>query len=71
MSVEGVKHLIQCHCVLPQYRNANPPMFHKFVTFSVVDDDQFKAIIDSWRSDHIWKKDNHNDWKLRNPIWQK
>ena len=42
MSVEGVKHLIQCHCVLPQYRNTNPPMFHKFVTFSVVDDDQFK-----------------------------
>lgn len=32
----GVKHLIECHCVLPQYRsNPNPP-FHKFVVFSVI-----------------------------------
>jgi len=34
----GVKHLIQCHCVLPQYRNARNPVFHKFLVFSVVDD---------------------------------
>lgn len=45
MSIEGIKHLIQCHCVLPQYRNANPPIFHKFVVFSLVDDDQMKEKI--------------------------
>lgn len=39
MPVEGLKHLIQCHCVLPQYRNANPAIFHKFVVFSLVEDD--------------------------------
>jgi hypothetical protein len=39
MTVEGLKHLIQCHCVLPQYRNANPAIFHKFVVFSLVEDD--------------------------------
>jgi hypothetical protein len=35
----GVKHLVQCHCVLPQFRNADPPIFHKFVVFSVVDNE--------------------------------
>lgn len=36
--MEGYKHLIQCHCVLPQYRNYNEPVFHKFVVFSIVDE---------------------------------
>ena len=36
--MRGAKHLIQCHCVLPQYRGANPTVFHKFVVFSVIDD---------------------------------
>ncbi len=39
MATEGIKHLIECHCVLPQYRNLETPIFHKFVVFSVVDDD--------------------------------
>ena len=34
----GIKHLIQCHCILPQYRKAENPVFHKFVVFSIVDD---------------------------------
>ena len=34
----GIKHLIQCHCILPQYRSAPDPIFHKFVVFSIVDD---------------------------------
>ena len=39
MSIEGVKHLIECHCVLPQYRKMENPIFQKFVVFSVVEDD--------------------------------
>ena len=35
----GSKHLIQCHCVLPQYRNLDKPVFHKFVVFSRIDRD--------------------------------
>ena len=36
--MNGVKHLIECQCILPQYkRNKNPP-FHKFVVFSVIDE---------------------------------
>ena len=37
---EGVRHLVECHCILPQYRdrmNSNP-VFHKFIVFSVVDE---------------------------------
>lgn len=37
--MDGYKHLIECHCVLPQYRNIPNPVFHKFVVFSVVEDD--------------------------------
>jgi len=35
--VPGSKHLIQCHCILPQFRNMNNPLFHKFVVYSKVD----------------------------------
>ena len=35
--MNGVKHLIQCHCILPQYKNRKDPVFHKFVAFSIVD----------------------------------
>ena len=34
----GVKHLVQCHCMLPQYRNKKDPVFHKFSVFSVIDE---------------------------------
>jgi hypothetical protein len=34
----GFKHLIECHCVLPQYRNLDEPVFHKLVVFSKVDE---------------------------------
>ena len=40
--MKGVRHLIQCHCILPQYRKAPEPVFHKFVVFSEVgEDDEF------------------------------
>ena len=36
--MEGIKHLIECHCVLPQYRRRDDPVFHKFIVFSIIDD---------------------------------
>lgn len=70
MATEGIKHLIQCHCVLPQFRNANPPIFHKFVVFSLVEDDQVKEkivqcnncgvlhrVVDQCRSEIIFGKE--------------
>lgn len=35
---QGIKHLIECHCVLPQYRKSEDPPFHKFVVFSIIDE---------------------------------
>lgn len=41
--MDGFKHLVQCHCILPQYRDRKDPVFHKFVVFSEIDDnDQVK-----------------------------
>lgn len=37
--MEGYKHLIECHCVLPQFRKMENPVFHKFVVFSELDDE--------------------------------
>lgn len=36
--MQGLKHLIQCHCILPQFKNSDDPVFHKFAVFSIVDD---------------------------------
>ena len=38
MTVEGVKHTIECHCILPQYKSKPNPPWHKFVVFSIIDD---------------------------------
>ncbi len=37
--MRGVKHLVQCHCILPQYRKMKEPLFHKFIVFTVIDDE--------------------------------
>lgn len=37
--MQGIKHLIECNCILPQLREKNPPLFHSFVVFSIVSDD--------------------------------
>lgn len=35
----GQKHLIECHCILPQYRKSKNTVFHKFVVFSILEND--------------------------------
>ena len=32
-----VKHLIECKCFLPQFKNSYPQIFHKFLVFSEID----------------------------------
>lgn len=39
MTLEGIKHIIECHCTLPQYRNSINPVYHKFVVFSILKND--------------------------------
>ena len=36
--MQGIKHLIQCHCVLPQFKDRSDPVFHKFTVFSIIDE---------------------------------
>jgi len=35
----AVKHLIECRCVLPQYKKAANPPLHQFTVCSIVNDD--------------------------------
>lgn len=35
----GQKHLIKCRCVLPQFKKMEDPPAHKFIVFSVIQDD--------------------------------
>lgn len=39
MEKSGHKHLIECKCVLPQFQNKKPTVFHNFVVFSELDED--------------------------------
>ncbi len=39
MALEGIKHLVECNCILPQYALSKNPVFHKFIVFSVLDSD--------------------------------
>ena len=36
--MNGTKHIVECHCILPQYRDRKDPVYHKFVVFSELDD---------------------------------
>ena len=33
----GFKHAIECHCVLPLYKNKQPAVYHKFAVYSKID----------------------------------
>lgn len=35
----GLKHLITCRCVLPQFKRMQDPPLHQFTVFSVINDD--------------------------------
>jgi len=39
MPVDYAKHLIECNCVLPQFKYQTPLVYHRFVVFSVVGED--------------------------------
>lgn len=35
----GQKHLVKCRCVLPQFKGRPDPPAHRFVVFSIIEDD--------------------------------
>lgn len=36
--MEGYKHIVECHCILPQFKSRKDATWHKFVVFSIIDD---------------------------------
>ena len=32
----GIKHLIECHCILPQFKKKEPAIYHKFTVYSKI-----------------------------------
>lgn len=71
---KGQKHLIKCRCVLPQYKKLKEPPPHKFIVFSVINDDNsviqkynqcnncgiIHKIVDICTSEIIKSKENMN-----------
>lgn len=43
--------------------------YEEFLEYCGITEDDFHAVIDSWRSDHIWAQDGNN-WRLRKPVWE-
>lgn len=37
--LESIKHLITCNCILKQFELIEPPIFHKFIVFSIINQD--------------------------------
>ncbi len=38
--------------------------FQTFLDYCDIDKDYFNEVIDSWRSPHLWRKNDKNDWEL-------
>lgn len=52
------------------YDHEFPTNFYKeFLEYCSITDAEVHEILDSWRSDHIWIKDN-GEWKLRHAVWK-
>ena len=43
--------------------------FKTFLEYCDLSEGDFEGIIDQWRSDHIWKKEDKK-WKLRKAVWE-
>lgn len=43
--------------------------FKEFLEYAGITEEQFHNVIDSWRSDHIWKREN-GVWKLRKTVYE-
>lgn len=43
--------------------------FKEFLEYCSITEEEVTEVIDSWRSDHLWKKSG-NDWVLKRPVWE-
>jgi len=42
--------------------------YTEFLEYCDITDSEFQELVDSWRSDHIWRKTG-NGWELKKPVW--
>lgn len=42
--------------------------YQEFLEYCGISDEEFREIVDSWRSDHLWKQTG-NGWELKKPVW--
>ncbi len=42
--------------------------YAEFLDYAGITDEEFQEVIDSWRSDHLWRQ-TANGWELKHPIW--
>ena len=55
--------------LVKRYDHEPPRKYYKeFLEFCSITDEEVNEVIDSWRSDHIWHKEN-DEWKLRYAVW--
>lgn len=56
--------------LITRYDGEFPNKFYQeFLEYCEISDAQFQEIVDSWRSEHIWRK-THNGWELKHPVWE-
>ena len=56
--------------LVKRYDNEYPEKAARLlVEYCGISHEELIEIIDSWRSDHIWRRLNDGTWELKNPIW--
>jgi hypothetical protein len=43
--------------------------FAEFLEYCKMSESEFWEVVETWRSDHIWKRSG-NDWELKRAVWQ-
>ncbi|TGM82290.1 N-acetyl sugar amidotransferase [Leptospira mtsangambouensis] len=43
--------------------------YQEFLEYCSITDEEFTAVIDSWRSDHLWQKKG-DEWELKYKVWE-
>ncbi len=55
--------------LVKKYDGEFPGKYYKdFLEFCGMTEDEFRQVVDSWRSEHIWKREN-GEWRLNKAVW--
>ena len=55
--------------LVKKFDGEKPKKYHQtFLDYAGITDSELDAVIDSWRSDHLWEK-TEEGWKLKHAVW--